>query len=244
LGGAGILVCAASRSTPHSAMIGKRGPTPASVAEIHPRHDLELDVVFAVRGRTVRLTLHHRSGKEFMRYNTVGSAGLLTWKRRKVLDWLPLPASQSTGMSAPAGSAFATGGARVFVSYPLDAAEDAAWVARAFQAAGVPVWIDETNLAPGDSLPASIEEGIKSATVFVPLIDDAWIASEWCVTELKIARINGVRVVPMRIDHGRFNVPPDVRQALRAVGEPLTVNLRRADANQRLMDLASELAGT
>jgi hypothetical protein len=228
-------------------MIGKRGPSTAWVVGIHPRPDLKLDVMFAVRGQTVRLKLRRRLGKKFMKYNIVGSTGLLTWKRKKILDWRPLPVTQSTGVNAPIDLALApaaSGRAHVFISYPHGSAEDAGWVASAFKAAGVPVWVDESSIAPGDSLPTRIEEGIKGATVFVPLIDAAWIASEWCITELEIARANKVRVVPMRLEPGRFNVPPNVRQALKDVGEPLALDLRRADANQRLMNLARQFATT
>ena len=225
-------------------MFAKRGPSPASVTGIHPRHDLKLDVMFAVRGQTVRLTLRRRLGKKFMKHNTVGGTGLLTWKRRKILDWRPQRVPHPFPPVGSAPAPVTDGTARVFVSYPHGSAEDAHWVANAFHAAGVPVWIDESNLQPGDSLPTSIEQGIKNATAFVPLIDEAWIASEWCITELEIARTNGVRVVPMRLDHGRFSVPRNVRQALQSVGEPVALDLRRADANQRLINLARQLATT
>lgn len=226
--------------------MGKQGPHPASVVAIHPRHNLKYNVLFSVRGRTVSLTLKRRLGNKFLKYNTVGSTGLLTWKRNRLFDWRPMPnprGPQSFDAQGPAGVSrtLRATGKVAFISYSSMATEDAYWVADAFRGAGAQVWLDESEIAAGSSLPAAIRHGISSADVFVPVVDDAWFGSDWCQRELALARQHHTRVAPIRINHGRLQLDKTAKAALATVGEPLVVDLRGARANAKLIELAQNV---
>ncbi len=227
--------------------MAKQGPSPAAVVGINPRHDLKYDITFSVRGELVQLTMGRRLGNRFTKQNVVGSSGLLTWKRRSLVDWQPVPVAPPTRSTGPIGLRGRQRKpqgrpARIFVSYSHEAPEDAEWVATAFESAGANVWRDTIRLRAGASLPDSIAEGIGSSDVFVPLIDEAWLQSEWCLRELRLAKQHGTRVVPIQIHFGKFSPPNAVQSLLVDLGDPVVLNLRRADAADRLLELADELA--
>ena len=58
----------------------------------------------------------------------------------------------------------------VFLSYASQDAEAAKHVCDALRAAGVEVWLDQSELRGGDAWDASIRRQIRECALFVPLI--------------------------------------------------------------------------
>lgn len=224
--------------------MGKQGPEPAHIVAIHPLYTLKTDVIFSVRGREVRVRLDRRTANRFVKFNGVGTVGLLTWKRRRMVKWQPTGTPKRTPSKRKARARqIAAGSHTAFISYPSVAAADARWVADVLQAAGITVWMDEQGIEPGDSLPERITKAIKESDSFVPIVDQDYLNSRWCMKELEIAAEANVPVAPVKISFDELIVSPGLRDLYeRKLGDPLMLDLRRADAEDRLLALADKLA--
>jgi predicted ATPase len=63
-----------------------------------------------------------------------------------------------------------TGPGAAFLSYASEDADAAARVATSLRAAGIDVWVDQSELRGGDAWDAEIKRQIKACTLFIPLI--------------------------------------------------------------------------
>jgi len=129
-----------------------------------------------------------------------------------------------------------------FISYPMIATEDAQWVADVLGRAGIARWMAEHELEASDSLPANISTAIRQADSFVPIVDQGYLDSQWCIRELEIAADAQVQVAPVQFSFGKLTVPPHLRDIYEtALGDPLMLDLRRAGAEDRLVALGDKL---
>lgn len=133
----------------------------------------------------------------------------------------------------------------VFLSYSHRAARDAEWVNGVLAGAGLRVWVDERGLSTGLSLPAQIEEAIAGAKYFVPLVDDEYLASEWCLREFQLAGKHKTPVMPINLNFGGIRIPARLQRVFELeLGEPLMLDLRRSDAEENLWRFATSMAAT
>ncbi len=93
--------------------------------------------------------------------------------------------------------------AQVFISYASAEIETARNYKRAMLNAGVAsVFLsadDDSGMDPGTRWEHVLYDGLKRCRIFVPLLSPAWLNSGWCHAELRIARMLGADVVPVRI---------------------------------------------
>lgn len=223
--------------------MGRHGPEPAHIEAIHPLYTLKVDVIFAVRDQQVRVRLDRRTADRFQRHNAVGTTGLLTWKGRRMVKWQPVGTPTQRRSKRVASTLDRQSGIhRSFISYPGAAAADARWVAQVLVNAGIDVWLDEQQLVAGDSLPDRIVNSIRSSQSFVPIVDQAYLNSDWCARELHAAADAGIPVVPVKFSFEKLVVPRRLRDVYEILlGDPLMVDLRRADAEDQLLALAKRL---
>ncbi len=101
---------------------------------------------------------------------------------------------------------------RVFISH---SAIDAHWArsfAQALKDRGVPVWFDEFDVHPGESIRDALDSGLRGSDVLVALLDPESPAKPNLFFKLGAAIGMGKRVVsivPRGMDPG--SLPPDVR---------------------------------
>ena len=78
-------------------------------------------------------------------------------------------------------------------------------VAQALKTAGLRVWIDEWELAAGDSIAQRVEEGVASSDILLVLLSPRSVASRWVEAELSTAlsrelRDRAITVIPALIE--------------------------------------------
>lgn len=119
---------------------------------------------------------------------------------------------------------------KVFISYSRPDTEWARSFAAALQQQGVPVWFDEFEIAPGESLREALESGLRESDVFVTVVNREHPARPNLFFELGAAIGLNKRVVAI--------VPKDfdVSQL------PLEVRLRKYLLRDSPEETASELS--
>lgn len=103
---------------------------------------------------------------------------------------------------------------KAFISYSHEDRDIAIRIAEGLRAGGIEAWVDKFEIIPGDSLIKKIfEEGLAGADVFVVILTNSSIKSNWVRQELDVAlikRIEGItRVIPIKI--GEVNIPDPLR---------------------------------
>lgn len=122
----------------------------------------------------------------------------------------------------------------VFVSYAQADKDVASEVAGALQSAGLRVWIDEWELASGDSIAERIQQGVASSDILLVLLSRSSVNSRWVQREISTAlsrelRDRAITVIPALIED--CDIPPLLADR---VFLDLRGNLR--GAVQRLVD--------
>lgn len=72
---------------------------------------------------------------------------------------------------------------RVFISYNREDGRHARDIASLLNDEGIPVWFDEWEIAPGDSIPQSIEAGLDACTHLILVWSKNAVASDWVTAE-------------------------------------------------------------
>jgi len=101
---------------------------------------------------------------------------------------------------------------RVFISHSALDVDWARSFAQALKERGVPVWFDEFDVHPGESIREALESGLRGSDVLVALLDPSNPAKPALFFELGAAIGMGkkvVSIVPKDMDPG--NLPLDVR---------------------------------
>lgn len=122
----------------------------------------------------------------------------------------------------------------MFVSYAQADKEVARQVAEALRDAGLLVWIDAWELAPGDSIAERIDRGIASSDILLVLLSQSSVSSLWVQKELSAAlsgelRDRAITVIPALIED--CDIPP-----LLADRQYLDLRRDRPTAIQRLVE--------
>jgi hypothetical protein len=80
------------------------------------------------------------------------------------------PAGSASAAAEPASKAAVPGDGAVFISYSRHDGEAAQRLAGALHAAGVEVWLDRSELKPGDAWAQAILQGIQNCSLFIPVV--------------------------------------------------------------------------
>lgn len=94
---------------------------------------------------------------------------------------------------------------RAFISYSHNDRKLAFQIGESLRAGGIDAWVDEWEILPGDSLIQKIfSEGLAGADVFIIIVSQNSVESNWVKQELDVAlikRIEGAaRLIPLRVD--------------------------------------------
>lgn len=105
----------------------------------------------------------------------------------------------------------------VFISYSHADRSTAERIAKSLNDSGIPVWWDQWDIQPGDSLITKIfEHGLSRATHFIVLLSPESVSSSWVKEELSIATLRRieemVRVIPVLVSDA--DIPSTLRSLL------------------------------
>jgi hypothetical protein len=94
---------------------------------------------------------------------------------------------------------------RVFISYSANDVQIAKDVYDVLRRLGMDVWLDLYEIGPGDDVTRRIEDGIRGCQLFVAIITQNSVSSNWVQKELKIALENSLSkadntVIPIVLD--------------------------------------------
>ena len=187
-------------------------------------------VLFDSRGKRIKLHLSSAQAPSFTEKCVQGDTGLLEYRGHRLIKWIShseKPVVRGVG---------------VFLSYAHEWSEDAAYLAQVFATHGMDVWHDVDRLRVGDSLNTRVEQAIRQATYFVPLLSSEYLSSPWCVREMEAALKAGRKLLPIKVSSGELVMPPHMRQLYSGVlGEPVFLDLRARDPTGRLRELAQQM---
>ena len=93
----------------------------------------------------------------------------------------------------------------VFLSHSSKDKEIVRAVAKRLRADGLRVWFDESEIHPGDNIPAKIEEGLDQSRVLVLCMSAHAFGSDWARLEASTFRFRDPlnkerRFIPVRLD--------------------------------------------
>ena len=97
--------------------------------------------------------------------------------------------------------------ASIFLSYSRADAPFARGLAASLKDLGHQTWIDEENVAYGDSLIDATQEALRSASAVVVLLTEASRNSQWVAFELGAATAQGKRIFPILLSDDPSVVP-------------------------------------
>jgi predicted nucleotide-binding protein len=142
----------------------------------------------------------------------------------------------------------------LFVSYAREDIErvrplvEAVRTELASRALPVDVWMDVTDLNPGQQWDIAISEALQASVGFLFFLSPGSLRSEWVRREMTIAATTGDRLIIPVVLHEPLNVPPTLAewQWLRYVGRPtrddtVVAATQIADATERFLRVNPQL---
>jgi hypothetical protein len=110
----------------------------------------------------------------------------------------------------------------VFVSYSSKDKDVVAKVVSDMRAKGIPYWIDNERIGPGDSVSGKLNEGLEASSVLLACLSKNQLQSGWARTEYGSALASfhsegGKRVIPLILDDMNDSAIPSVLRDLHAV---------------------------
>ncbi len=91
---------------------------------------------------------------------------------------------------------------RVFLSYPMEAQEQATKIGDAFKKAGIRVWIASEQIKVGENISEAVNKAINQADAFLILLTDH--ESSWANRELEIAQQKNKRIIPVALKNAQI----------------------------------------
>ncbi len=193
-------------------------------------------VTFETNKRRVRLHLTPKQAFEFFdNHYAVGDTGILTYSGEHMYSWLPHSAANPMKVARDVSA---------FISYSHRWGQDAAYVARFLQGKGLRVWFDNDQLRTGQSLTREIRQAIEQSNYFVPLMNNEYWTSEWCVREFETAISLKKSIIPLVVSNEPMVMPPHIRNLYnKQLGEPLFLDLRGQNPIKGLTAIADMMTG-
>jgi hypothetical protein len=100
---------------------------------------------------------------------------------------------------------------KVFISYACEDRELAKRLSRWLEGAGFDVWLDESNILPGDNWAEKVSQALKESQAMVVLVSPAAMDSKWVRHEIEFAlgaKEYSGRLVPVFVGP-RDKIPED-----------------------------------
>lgn len=135
---------------------------------------------------------------------------------------------------------------KVFISHSSVNKPFVRKLAKAIEADGFQVWLDEKELLPGDALARRVSEGVMQASAVIVVVSQAAIASKWLAFELNKAAarmVNGECVVIPVVMEAVERLPAEVEGLLyadfsKSYKRPMraVLNALNSDVERRIVD--------
>lgn len=103
---------------------------------------------------------------------------------------------------------------KVFISYALSDAPIARRLVTAFRNTDVSGWLDEADVASGDSIASVVRKALEEASAVVVLLSPRALDSQWVQFEIGAAEALGKRIIPVIIagENLEQELPPILRE--------------------------------
>jgi len=194
-------------------------------------------VLIDIQGKRHKLKLTPAQAKKFSENYSEGDVGRVVYRGKHLIEFTPVtsesPVREKTGIKA-------------FISYAHGKDQEgqmAEYVAEVLETAGLDVWVDKTDVRPGQQLRADLVKQIKESDYFVPFLSKEYMASEWCLREFETAAEEGIPIKPIKITEGRLVPPPYLKKLYEEkAGEPVYLDITARNAPQKLRELAEDMA--
>lgn len=85
----------------------------------------------------------------------------------------------------------------IFISYSREDTDEVFLIVEELKALGATCWIDHTGVESGAGVTSSLRNAIEHAKVFLFMLSDKSVNSEWAMDELEEAKEDNVKVVPI-----------------------------------------------
>jgi hypothetical protein len=133
---------------------------------------------------------------------------------------------------------------QVFISYACEDRELAKRLSQRLENAGFEVWLDESNILPGDNWAEKVSQALKQSEAMVVLISPAAMESKWVRHEIEYAlgaKEYSGRLVPVFVGP-RDKIPEDrlpwILRRLRGI------ELKGEAEEESLREIAEVLSGS
>jgi len=194
-------------------------------------------VLVDIQGKRHKLKLTPAQAREFSERYSEGDVGRVIYSGKDLIDFAP---------ATPAAPVREKTGIKAFISYAHGKDQEgqmAEYVAEVLETAGLDVWVDKTEVRPGQQLRADLVKQIKESDYFVPFLSKEYMASEWCLREFETAAEEGIPIKPIKITEGRLVPPPYLKKLYEEkAGEPVYLDVTSRNAPQKLRELAEDMA--
>jgi hypothetical protein len=190
-------------------------------------------VLFEAQGEPIEVKLSKRQAKQFVKTFSEGDTGHLVYAGKDLVSWEKISSDRPVRPSTHIA---------LFLSYAHEWSDDAKYIAQVFQSHGLDVWIDTGELRVGDKLTDRVQEAIRKADYFVPLLSPDYFSSPWCIRELEKAADEGVKLIPVKVSEGELTLPPHLKNLYEErLGEPVFLDIRKRDPSLKLAEVAEQM---
>jgi hypothetical protein len=190
-------------------------------------------VLFESHSERIKIHLKKRQAKTFVEKYSAGDTGYLEYAGDRMISWQ---------IASPEAPLLRETGISVFISYPHQWKDEAAYIAQVLQTHGLEVWLDVDQLRVGDRLNQELVNSIKSSDYFIPLLSPEYFASSWCIKEFEVAASEGVVILPIKVSTTPLVFPPHVKRLYdEKLGEPVFLDIRGRDPSGKLKELAAKM---
>jgi TIR domain len=93
---------------------------------------------------------------------------------------------------------------QIFISYARSDKVIAEQLTRSFKQQGLSVWLDYESLKPGSSWQDELENALRRADIFVVVLSEDSVKSNWVNAEIGFALGQKKKIVPILVDNVRL----------------------------------------
>lgn len=87
----------------------------------------------------------------------------------------------------------------IFISYAREDSALALQIASALRAEGLPLWLDQLDIRPGERWDTAVEQALQRSGTLLVLLSTAAVASQNVMDEVSYGLDEGKRVLPLRV---------------------------------------------
>jgi hypothetical protein len=102
----------------------------------------------------------------------------------------------------------------VFISYARSDSGEAERLVKALRATNVAGWLDDADIAAGESVPSAVRDALKQSSAVVVLLSPRALTSQWVQFEIGAAEALNKKIIPVIVagDHLEEQLPDILKE--------------------------------